>query len=282
MSEENTYVISDTETELARLQLQGNLLDESLPLFPRLFEPEEHPRAKILDLGCGPGSWVTQVAHLHSTFEVTGVDVNPRMVAYARATAEVQELDVQFHVMDILQPLDFADDTFDLVNLRFGAGFIPVTRAPDVFRECWRVLKPGGVIRNIESVHTSMPSASLHQMAHYIFQALHMVGLTYNPFEMSLSAETARLFQDIGFCSVEQQPHILDMSFGASLYQPMREDMLISTTLLKPFLVEATRVVTHEEFDRLAEEDRKVWGDPRFCAHWYVCSVCGMKSAAGA
>ena len=279
MSDENTYVIADSETELARLQLQGSLLDEAVPLFPQLFQPEEHPHAKILDLGCGPGTWITQVAHKHPSFQVTAIDVNPRMVAYARATAEVQELEVEFSVMDILQPFTFEDETFDLVNLRFGAGFIPRAKAPAVFQECWRVLQPGGVMRNIESVHTSMPTSSPHPhaLARFIFQALYMAGMTYNREEISLSAGTARIFQDIGFHPIDLAPAVLDISAGAMFHDAMYDDMRIGATLLKPFVVDQMHMCSSEDFDTSLKEVERLWQDPRFSAHWYVCSVSGMK-----
>ncbi len=279
MDNDNTYVIHDNETELARLQLQGALCDESMRLVPELFDAGLHPHAHVLDMGCGPGGWAIQVTGTYPEWKVTGVDVNPRMINYAHAQTEVLDLDVQFRVMDILQPLDFADASFDLVNLRFGAGFIPVAKAPAVFAECWRVLRPGGVLCNTESVHTSAPYAALHQMARHVFQAFHTAGLTYSPFEMSLSAETARLFREIGFAPVEMAPYVLDMSAGAPLYHSMREDLLISMTQLKPFLVDTMHICSTEEFDRLVEEERQMYADPHFCAHWYVCSVVGVKPA---
>lgn len=283
MNENNTYVIRDSETELARLQLQGMLLDEVLPMFPSLFQPEQHPHASVLELGFGPGGWMFQVAQAYPEYEVVGIDINPRMVAYARAQADVQELDVQFHEMDILQPLDFADGSFDLVNLRLGAGFLPVAKAPAVYQECWRILRPGGVLRNIEPVHASMPSASPSTLAlqNFIFRALYTAGLTYNPSEMSLSAGTARILRDIGFHPIELVPHVLDISAGTALHSMMFDDMRVGTTLLKPFVVDQMHMCSAEEFDRFTQETERIWKDPRFCAHWYLCSVCGMKPEHG-
>ncbi|MGH2479922.1 MAG: class I SAM-dependent methyltransferase [Ktedonobacteraceae bacterium] len=283
MDENNTYVIRDSETELARLQLQGSLFDEVLPMFPHLFQPDQHSRASILDLGFGPGGWVLQVAQAYPEYKIVGIDVNPRMVAYAQAQANVQELDVQFREMDLLHPFNFADGSFDLVNLRLGAGFLPVAKAPAVYQECWRVLKPGGVIRNIEHVHMSMPYASSSPLAlaSFIFQALYTAGLTYNASEMCLSAGTARVFQDIGFHPIELVPHILDISAGTVLHSSMFDDMRIGTMLLKPFVVDQMHMCSAEEFDHFFQDTERIWKDPRFCAHWYLCSVCGVKPEHG-
>ncbi len=283
MDENNTYVIHDSETELARLQLQGSLFDEVLPMLPQIFQPDQHPQARILDLGFGPGGWMFQVAQAYPEYEVVGIDINPRMVAYAQAQANVQELDVQFREMDLLRPFDFADGSFDLVNLRLGAGFLPVAKAPAVYQECWRVLKPGGIVRNIECIHTSMPTASSSSLAlqSFIFRALYTAGLTYNPSEMSLSAGTARIFQDIGFRPIDLTPHVLDISTGSVLHAMMLEDSRVGTLLLKPFVVERMHMCSAEEFDHLVQGAEQIWKDPQFCAHWYLCSVCGVKPEHG-
>ena len=52
--------------------------------------------------------------------------------------------DVEVLQADMTQPLPFADATFDLI-------FHPVSNCyvrevEPIFRECWRVLKPGGVL----------------------------------------------------------------------------------------------------------------------------------------
>src|SRR5579884_1065663 len=46
----------------------------------------------VLDLGCGPGGWVLDVAFEHPDVEVAGVDISRTMVDYANARARSQEL----------------------------------------------------------------------------------------------------------------------------------------------------------------------------------------------
>lgn len=279
MNETHTYVVGDSEAELARLQIQGSSLDESLPLLPHLFQVDQHPHARILDLGCGPATWTIQVARSYPACEVVGVDINPRMTAYAISQADAQKLDVQFQVQDILQPLNFPDESFDLVNLRLGVGYIPIAKAPTVFQECWRVLKPNGVLRNIESVQISSPYVVYQQTMQWIAQAFYAAGLTYNAFEMSLSAGTARIFQGIGFQPVEIVPHLLDISVGMPLYQPMLDNSRAALILLKPFLTKQLHLST-DEIEKVSQQAAQEWTDPAFSAHWYLCSVVGMKQGA--
>lgn len=55
---------------------------------------------RVIDLGCGPGLYVNQLAH--SGARVTGVDISPRSIAYARAGAEQEGLDVDYRLGDYL------------------------------------------------------------------------------------------------------------------------------------------------------------------------------------
>jgi ubiquinone/menaquinone biosynthesis C-methylase UbiE len=52
-----------------------------------------------------------------------------------------------FKVMNDLQGLDIPDTSFDFVNVRFISGFMSKNGWPEFLRECFRVTRPGGVIR---------------------------------------------------------------------------------------------------------------------------------------
>ncbi|HET7519446.1 MAG TPA: class I SAM-dependent methyltransferase [Actinomycetes bacterium] len=72
--------------------------------------------ARVLEVGCGPGHLSTRLAH-HG-FEVTGLDLDPAMIARARANADRPENSDQrqpsFLVGDVAS-LAFPDRSFDLV-----------------------------------------------------------------------------------------------------------------------------------------------------------------------
>jgi len=73
---------------------------------------------QVLDLACGPGSWVIDLAHAFPHMDVAGIDASTAAINYALARAHPQRLlNASFEVMDILAPLDFSDHTFDLVNI---------------------------------------------------------------------------------------------------------------------------------------------------------------------
>jgi len=145
---ENTYVIdSENSAEMARLMRQDQLLTHEMGgLFPEGLDLANVSR--ILDVACGPGGWVLETAFLHSDTEVVGIDISQNMIEYAQTQAKVQGLsNAHFRVMNALKSLDFSDSSFDLINMRLAVGFMLPEVWPQFLKECYRILKPGGIIR---------------------------------------------------------------------------------------------------------------------------------------
>lgn len=70
----------------------------------------------ILDIACGPGGWVLQVAKAYLEIEPMDIDLSIRMIMYAGAQTLAYGLkNARFRLMDALKPL-LADQSFDLVS----------------------------------------------------------------------------------------------------------------------------------------------------------------------
>ncbi len=89
---ESTYVLDpESAAEMARLLDQdllatkhmGGLLTER-PDFANIH--------RVLDIACGPGGWVQEVAFTHPEIEVIGIDISQAMIQYARAQMDVSWL----------------------------------------------------------------------------------------------------------------------------------------------------------------------------------------------
>jgi SAM-dependent methyltransferase len=98
---------------------------------------------RVLELACGAGGPTMYLAE-RTGCHVVGLDNHPQGIATANQLATERGLSarLQFRYGDAAQPLPFAADEFDALLCLDSIHHLPGRRA--VFRECFRVLKPGG------------------------------------------------------------------------------------------------------------------------------------------
>ena len=149
----NTYVVQGDlyAEELHRLTIQ----DESTTTLmggPLSEQSGAARMRRVLDIGSGAGSWVLSTAKTYPEMSLIGIDISQRMVDYARQrTSDLQLTErVEFHVMNALLMLEFPDDYFDLVNLRFGLSYLRTWDWPKLLADMLRVCRPGGIVRVTE------------------------------------------------------------------------------------------------------------------------------------
>jgi len=93
---------------------------------------------KILDAGCGSGRDTDYFKE--ESFDVTGVDISPGMIAEAKKRAKGD-----FRVMDMAK-LEFDDESFDGLWCCATMTHVLKKDAPDVLKGFHRVLKKDGVL----------------------------------------------------------------------------------------------------------------------------------------
>src|SRR5437870_6486211 len=129
-----------TPQELASIPAEANLgLSCGNPTaFARL-----RPGETVVDLGCGAGIDVLLAApKVGAAGKAIGIDMTPTMIERAKRNAARQGLaNVAFHLATI-DRLPLADGSVDCLISNCVINLAPDKRA--VFREMYRVLKPGG------------------------------------------------------------------------------------------------------------------------------------------
>ena len=207
----------------------------------------------VLNLACGPGEWDRNVALEYPEMSIVGVDIDPEMIAYAKALTSVGFLEnVAFEVMNIKEPLDFPDGSFELVNGRLLFGVMDRATWPGLLSECLRVLKPGGIILLSEYEISISNSLALQQILNGLYRALADQRRTFSVDQRSVGIchMLGKLLQDAGYTEVASKPFHLDCSSGAPQYLAGCRDMETALTLVKPYLLQAG-IMKEAEYDAL-------------------------------
>ncbi len=196
----NTYIVQDrsNEDELKRLAAQDQMITTSMGgALPEQPDPARFKR--VLDVGCGTGGWLIEAAKSYPSMSLlVGVDASGRLLDYARAQAEAQQVSdrVEFHVMDALRMLEFPTDFFDLVNMRFGMSFLRTWDWPKLLQEFQRVTRRGGIVRVTEPEMLSESNSPAHTRLQQLnVQAAHQAGLAFAPDGKGVLSEAPRLLR---------------------------------------------------------------------------------------
>jgi len=277
---ENTYILDAASgAEMARLMKQDRLLTEGMGgLFPE--RGDVATMHDILDIACGPGGWVLDTAFAYPKTRVVGVDINRKMVEYARAQAWSRGLEnASFQVMNALERLDFPDHSFDLVNARFLVGFMPQARWATFFQECVRITRPGGVIRVTEFDEPGTSnSTAFETLKKYAFQAIHKAGFTssVDGHNYGIMPILGRLLRDAGCRDVGQRVHAIDFSYGTEGHEPMYQNSKIAFQLVQPFMVKMKVLTEQEAEERYNQMLIEIMSED-FCAVWLYMTAWGQK-----
>lgn len=273
-----TYFVLDhsSEEELTRLMIQDQMLTSGMGgALPE--QPADTVFRRVLDVGCGTGGWLLETARTYPTVsQLIGVDIDRKMIAYARNQAEQQQMQdrVEFHIMNALLALEFPANYLDLVNIRMGGSFLRVWEWPHVLHEFRRVTRPGGTIRIVESdVVGESNSPALNRLSSILVQTFHRAGYFFAPEHSGLIEELPHMLRQARIVDLQTRLYKLEFRAGTSEGEHFRQDMSHVVRTMAPFLRKWGCLP--EDYQDLCQQAQKEMEQPDFRAVWGMFVIWG-------
>lgn len=228
---ESSYVAdAESPVEVARLLRQDNLLTAELAQMGE-FLPSTLERSLVkfvLDVACGAGGWPRAVARTLRDAQVIGFDLSEEMIKVAQVRASADRVtNVEFKRLDARRrPWPWPDNRFDVVNARLISTFMTRELWPQLLAECFRIQRPGGVMRVVDMELAISNSLALERLNHNFTISLHKLQRTFS--ETGRSMGTAPMLKPLltqaGYSDIQQRGFIVDASAGTSAHKDWYED----------------------------------------------------------
>ncbi|RHZ88793.1 hypothetical protein Glove_21g367 [Diversispora epigaea] len=149
-SKESDYILTDKFDESERIKRKHFVIKH---IFVRNFSAPVHDLltngCRVLDIGCGPGTWILDMASEYTQSSFVGLDI------FNMFPSEIKPNNTDFILADVLNDLPFETNYFDYIHLGdMGFCFTEYEFDYVVIPECIRILKPGGWIEFQETNRT--------------------------------------------------------------------------------------------------------------------------------
>jgi ubiquinone/menaquinone biosynthesis C-methylase UbiE len=272
------YFVEDRSSnpEMIRVMIQDSLVTAGMG-GPLSEQPDPASFHRVLDIGCGPGGWILELAALYPLMSLVGIDISWRMIEYARAQAQAQRLTdgVEFLVMDALRPLDFPDNSFDLVNMRYGSSFLLVKDWPRLLSELLRVTRPDGIVRVTECETPQTTSPTYAQLCQMLNCAGYKAGFSLTAENWGILPILSQQISQSGCQNVQTKAHSLEYPAGTVAGENFYQNAMYGFQTLLPFL-QKTGCAT-EDYDAIYQQALIEMQQPDFRATWRLVTAWGTK-----
>ncbi len=272
----------DDLVEAARLANKTQLLLRSLGGFLPGAKPHHLKQiTRVLEVACGPGTWALELARTYPQMRVVAVDSSSTMISYARNILQnepsIENVAYQM-VPTYVGPFDFPEASFDLVSVQFISKFLQASDWPRFLTACRSLLRPGGLIRLTEYDLGLTNSPAQEELNRLFVQAMRRAG--YSPSvsdsHLGLLNELEPMLYAASFQECSTVSHHINYSFGAPAYKEWKEDYLIVSKQVIPFMLK-WGAVSQEQLDDLYQQQYIEMSLPTFHAVLPFLTIWGSR-----
>lgn len=169
---------------------------------------------RVLDVGCGTGTFAVQMKKTEPEAEITCIDGDRQVLSIARGKSSRHGAEVRFHCCFSTQ-LPFQGSSFDRVVSSLFFHHLSRSRKIATMREIHRVLKPGG---QLHVADWGRPTSTLMRILFYLIQILDGFGTTSD----NVKGLLPDIIEECGFGSVEIRTSFSTIFGTMTLYSATR------------------------------------------------------------
>ncbi|KAL1920834.1 uncharacterized protein VTP21DRAFT_11469 [Calcarisporiella thermophila] len=203
------YIIPQDEEEFDRLRLRHYMFRNMFQSnFSAPIKEQLEKGIQVLDAGCGPGTWVVEMATEYRNSTFTGFEVSS--IISQTSTHGLLPPNCSFRQISLSGPLPFADNTFDYIHMRILGMVLSTERWMWMLSELKRILKPGGYLEwlehDLELKRRGPTSAFLNDQVMSCVQEFDI--------DPTIGRKIVAFVQKAGFRSVEGDGYYLSLPIG--------------------------------------------------------------------
>jgi ubiquinone/menaquinone biosynthesis C-methylase UbiE len=229
----------------------------------------------ILDVGCGSGRWVRELAGEFPGARIVGLDMatptesNPATSGVFATVAQPPRT-FAFVQHNAMEPLAFASASFDLTHMRQMMGALPVAAWPRVVGEMVRVTVYGGWVELAERGIVRNGGPALETIQRWVLQVMAPQGI-----DPRISAQLADLLRKLALSDVRTRAIELPVGpHGGRFGELMGVDLMARIESMRGQII-AARVATPDEFAHVQTALHQEMSRSAYTQPVYV--VCGRR-----
>ncbi|KAG2225913.1 hypothetical protein INT45_006609 [Circinella minor] len=199
----------------------------------------KNKRPQIVDVGCGPGTWVLEMATEFPNADFHGVDISPQF------PSTIKPSNAFFKQQNILDGLPYPDNSIDYLHVQLMLTSLTQEQVLKLLGDIMRVLKPNGYVelRDVEyRVQRPGPvtDALINQKLYDFFDKSYNIKFDLSHRMSTLLMVSCNQQSDGGFVDVHQEKVTIPLGWGGQLGEIHSQNLHAYLKSLDPKIRQAT------------------------------------------
>ncbi|KAH8550050.1 S-adenosyl-L-methionine-dependent methyltransferase [Umbelopsis sp. PMI_123] len=240
--EKSVYVLAKDDEEKDRLHEQHFLIKESFGnlLKPELMAPLFEKEIDVYDVGCGPASWILDMATDYPHINFFGTDIADTF------PQSIYPKNCHFSLGNVLEDNPFGK-RFDFIQMRYFAVALRAEEWDAAYKSMYNQLKPGGYFQVLEpSILMNTPDSDLSDVISAFTSLLAAKGQDYD-----IGPKIVDKMQLAGFNVIYEDKRESPIGWGNKMCVRGAEDMRMLYLSITPFLASQMKLDVEAAKDKI-------------------------------